>query len=52
MAGQFGVIGQVAGQVVLRGKVKGTARRVMTMAAALRRRRSVPVSADTGRASR
>jgi hypothetical protein len=36
MAGQSGVIGQVAAQVVPRGKVKGTARRSMTMAAAIR----------------
>ena len=36
MTGQPGVIGQVAARVVPRGKVKGTARRSMTMAAALR----------------
>jgi hypothetical protein len=36
MTGQPGTIGQVAAQVRLRGKVKGTARRSMTMAAALR----------------
>lgn len=36
MTGQPGVIGQVAAQVIPRGKVKGTARRSMTMAAALR----------------
>ena len=36
MTGQPGTIGQVAGQVRPRGKVKGTARRSMTMAAALR----------------
>ena len=36
MAGQPGVIGQVAARVIPRGKVKGTARRSMTMAAALR----------------
>ena len=36
MTGQRGVIGQVAAQVIPRGKVKGTARRSMTMAAALR----------------
>ena len=36
MTGQPGVIGQVAAQVMPRGKVKGTARRSMTMAAALR----------------
>ena len=36
MAGQPGMIDQVAAQVVPRGKVKGTARRSMTMAAALR----------------
>ena len=36
MAGQPGVIDQVAAQAVPRGKVKGTARRSMTMAAALR----------------
>jgi hypothetical protein len=36
MAGVSGVIGQVAARVVSRGKVKGTARRAMTMAAALR----------------
>jgi hypothetical protein len=36
MTGQPGVIGQVAEQVVPRGKVKGTARRSMTIAAALR----------------
>lgn len=35
MTGQPGVIGQVAAQVIPRGKVKGTARRSMTMAAAL-----------------
>ena len=36
MAGQPGVIDQVAAQTVPRGKVKGTARRSMTMAAAVR----------------
>ena len=36
MAGQPGVIDQVAAQAVPRGKVKGTARRSMTMAAAVR----------------
>ena len=36
MTGQPGTIGQVAAQVRLQGKVKGTARRSMTMAAALR----------------
>ena len=36
MAGQPGVIDQVAAQTVPRGKVKGTARRAMTMAAAVR----------------
>jgi len=36
MTGQSGVIDQVAAQVVPRGKVKGAARRAMTMAAALR----------------
>jgi len=36
MTGQPGVIGQVAAQVIPRGKVKGTARRSMTMAAAIR----------------
>jgi len=36
MTGQPGVIGQVAARVIPRGKVKGTARRSMTMAAALR----------------
>ena len=36
MAGQAGVIDAVAAQTVPRGKVKGTARRSMTMAAALR----------------
>jgi hypothetical protein len=36
MTGQPGTIGQVAAQVIPRGKVKGTARRSMTMAAALR----------------
>ena len=36
MAGQSGVIDQVAAQTVPRGKVKGTARRSMTMAAAVR----------------
>ena len=36
ITGQPGTIGQVAGQVRPRGKVKGTARRSMTMAAALR----------------
>ena len=36
MTGQRGVIGQVAAQVIPRGKVKGTARRSMTMAAAIR----------------
>jgi len=36
MAGVSGVIGQVAARVVSRGKVKGTARRAMTMAAAIR----------------
>jgi hypothetical protein len=36
MAGQAGVIDAVAAQTVPRGKVKGTARRAMTMAAALR----------------
>ena len=36
MTGQPGVIGQVAAQVISRGKVKGTARRSMTMAAAVR----------------
>ena len=36
MTGQPGVIGQVAAQVMPRGKVKGSARRSMTMAAALR----------------
>ena len=36
MAGQPGVIDAVAAQTVPRGKVKGTARRSMTMAAALR----------------
>ena len=36
MTGQPGTIGQVAAQVRLRGKVKGTARRSMTMEAALR----------------
>jgi len=36
MTGQPGTIGQVAAQVTPRGKVKGTARRSMTMAAALR----------------
>jgi len=35
MAGQPGVIGQVAAETVPRGKVKGSARRSMTMAAAL-----------------
>ena len=36
MAGQPGVIDEVAAQTVPRGKVKGTARRSMTMAAAVR----------------
>jgi len=36
MAGRAGVIDQVAARVIPRGKVKGTARRAMTMAAALR----------------
>jgi hypothetical protein len=36
MAGQPGVIDQVAAQAVPRGKVKGTARRSMTMASAVR----------------
>jgi hypothetical protein len=36
MAGQPGVIDEVAAQVVPRGRVKGTARRPVTMAAALR----------------
>ena len=36
MTGQPGVIGQVAARVIPRGKVKGSARRSMTMAAALR----------------
>ena len=36
MAGQPGVIDQVAAQTVPRGKVEGTARRAMTMAAAVR----------------
>ena len=36
MTGQPGVIGLVAAQTVPRGKVKGCARRCMTMAAALR----------------
>ena len=36
MTGQRGVIGQVAAQVIPRGKVEGTARRSMTMAAAIR----------------
>ena len=36
MTGQPGVIGQVAARVIPRGKVKGTARRSMTMAAAIR----------------
>jgi len=36
MTGQPGVIGLVAAQTVPRGKVKGSARRSMTMAAALR----------------
>jgi len=36
MTGQPGTIGQVAAQVTPRGKVKGSARRAMTMAAALR----------------
>ena len=36
MTGQPGVIGEVAAQTVPRGKVKGTARRAMTMAAAVR----------------
>ena len=36
MAGQPGVIDQVAAQTAPRGKVKGTARRSMTMAAAVR----------------
>jgi hypothetical protein len=36
MTGQCGTIGQVAAQVTPRGKVKGSARRAMTMAAALR----------------
>ena len=36
MTGRPGVIDEVAAQVVPRGKVKGTARRSMTMAAALR----------------
>ena len=35
MAGQPGVIDQVAAETVPRGKVKGTARRSMTMAAAV-----------------
>jgi hypothetical protein len=36
MTGQPGVIGEVAAETVPRGKVKGSARRAMTMAAALR----------------
>jgi hypothetical protein len=36
MTGQSDVIGQVAAQVIPRGKVKGTATRSMTMAAAIR----------------
>jgi len=36
MTGQPGVIGEVAAETVPRGKVKGSARRAMTMAAAVR----------------